>query len=104
MAPLWRALNDAGAEVVLSGHDHSYERFGPQTPAGRAARDGMVQFVVGTGGVNNYPIVRRRPNSRVARSFVFGVLELTLGEGEYAWRFVPVPGLTFTDRGSARCR
>ena len=64
----------------------------------------MVEFVVGTGGRNNYPIIRKRPNSVVRRSFVFGVLELTLGEREYAWRFVPVGGLTFTDRGSARCR
>jgi 3',5'-cyclic AMP phosphodiesterase CpdA len=102
--PLWRALERAGADVVLSGHDHSYERFGPQTATGRASHSGMVQFVAGTGGVNNYPVVRRRPNSRVRRSFVFGVLELTLGDGAYGWRFVGVPGLTFADRGSARCR
>jgi acid phosphatase type 7 len=104
VAPLWRTLERAGADVVLSGHDHSYERFGPQTSTGRASRNGMVQFVAGTGGVNNYPIIRRRPNSRVRRAFVFGVLELTLGEGSYAWRFVPVPGLTFSDRGVAQCR
>jgi Calcineurin-like phosphoesterase len=104
VAPLWRTLERAGADVVLSAHDHSYERFGPQTSTGRASREGMVQFVVGTGGVNNYPIIRARPNSRLRRSFVFGVLELTLGEGAYSWRFVPVPGLTFTDRGSGRCR
>lgn len=104
VTPLWRALDAAGADVVLSGHDHSYERFGPQSSTGRTDPAGMVEFVVGTGGVNNYPIVRRRPNSRVRRSFVFGVLELTLGDGEYGWRFVSVPGLTFTDRGSANCR
>ena len=103
VAPLWRTLEHAGADVVLSGHDHSYERFGPQTSTGRASPNGIVQFVVGTGGRNNYPIIRKRPNSRVRRTFVFGVLELTLGEGEYAWRFVPVGGLTFTDSGSARC-
>ncbi len=105
IAPLWRTLERAGADVILGGHDHSYERFGRQTASGRASsRAGMVQFVVGTGGVNNYPIVRRKPNSRVRRSFVFGVLELTLGPRAYGWRFVSVPGLTFTDRGSARCR
>ena len=102
--PLWRALERAGADVVLSGHDHSYERFGPQTAGGRASARGLVQFVVGTGGVNNYPIVRRRPNSRVRRSFVFGVLELTLGDGAYGWRYVGVPGFAFSDRGAARCR
>jgi len=103
VAPLWATLQRAGADVVLSGHDHSYERFGPQTSTGRASPNGIVEFVVGTGGRNNYPIIRKRPNSRVRRTFVFGVLELTLGEGEYAWRFVPVGGLTFTDSGSARC-
>jgi len=103
--PLWRTLQRGGADVVLSGHDHSYERFGPQTADGRAStRDGIVQFVVGTGGVNNYPIIRRRPHSRVRRSFVFGVLELTLGDGAYAWRFVPEPRFTFRDAGTARCR
>jgi hypothetical protein len=103
VAPLWRALDAAGADVILNGHDHSYERFGPQSSTGRADPAGMVEFVVGTGGVNNYPIVRRRPNSRIRRTFVFGVLELTLGDGAYAWRFVSVPGLTFTDRGTGRC-
>ncbi len=102
-APLWLTLQRAGAEVVLSGHDHSYERFAPQTSTGHASKTGIVQFVVGTGGRNNYPTLSRRPNSLVRRSFVFGVLKLTLGEGEYAWRFEPIKGLTFSDRGSARC-
>jgi hypothetical protein len=104
VAPLWRALYAARADVVLNGHDHSYERFAPQTPAAAASPNGIVEFVVGTGGVNNYPMFRARPNSVVRRSFVFGVLELTLGDGEYGWRFVSVPGLTFTDRGTGRCR
>jgi acid phosphatase type 7 len=102
-APLWATLQRAGADVVLSGHDHSYERFGPQTSTGKASPEGIVEFVVGTGGRNNYPIFRAKPNSIVRRSFVFGVLQLTLGDGEYAWRFVPVSGLTFSDRGSASC-
>jgi 3',5'-cyclic AMP phosphodiesterase CpdA len=104
VAPLWRTLEQAGADLVLSGHDHSYERFGPQTSTGRASVNGIVEFVVGTGGRNNYPIFHARPNSKVRRSFVFGALELTLGDGDYAWRFVPVGGLTFTDRGVGRCR
>jgi 3',5'-cyclic AMP phosphodiesterase CpdA len=103
LAPLWRTLERAGADLVLSGHDHSYERFGPQTSTGRASGNGIVEFVVGTGGRNNYPIFGAKPNSRVRRSFVFGVLELTLGTGQYGWRFVPVKGLSFTDRGVGRC-
>ena len=104
LVPLWRDLRRAGAELVLSGHDHDYERFAPQTESGRrdSAR-GVVQFVVGTGGENHYPIVRVRPNSLVHNSFTFGVLELSLRPGSYDWRFHPEAGATFTDSGSARC-
>lgn len=104
LAPLWRTLQDAGADVVLSGHDHDYERFAPQTWDGR--RDpahGVVQFVVGTGGASHYPIVFPRANSR-ARASTFGALRLTLGRGRYAWRFVAEPGDRFRDAGTARCR
>jgi acid phosphatase type 7 len=99
----WRALYEANADVVLAGHDHDYERFAPQTPSGELDRArGIREFVVGTGGksLRTFPTVR--PNS-VARDVTsFGVLELTLGNGAYAWRFRPAVG-SFTDRGSARC-
>lgn len=103
LAPLWRTLQDASADVVLSGHDHDYERFAPQAADGHAdARRGVVQFVVGTGGASSYPILFARPNSR-ARASTFGVLKLTLGRGRYAWRFVGTPGERFHDAGEARC-
>lgn len=104
LAPLWRTLQAAGADVVLSGHDHDYERFAPQDANGRAdPRHGIVQFVVGGGGRSLYPILLARPNSR-ARASTFGVLRLTLGRGAYAWRFVGEPGERFHDAGTARCR
>src|SRR5216110_2898225 len=34
MRGIWQARYDAGAERVISGHDHVYERFAPQTPSG----------------------------------------------------------------------
>jgi 3',5'-cyclic AMP phosphodiesterase CpdA len=103
-APLWADLQAAGAELVLSGHDHSYERFAPQTASGRldAAR-GVIQFVAGTGGVNHYPIVRVKPNSLAHNSTTFGVLELTLRAGSWSSRFVPEAGRTYTDSASGRC-
>jgi hypothetical protein len=102
-AALWRTLQQAGADVVLSGHDHDYERFAPQTAGGRLDRaHGIVQFVVGTGGKSSYPILFVRPHSR-ARATTFGVLQLTLGDGRYAWRFVGEPGERFRDQGTARC-
>jgi hypothetical protein len=102
--PLWQALYDAGAELVLSGHEHLYERFAPQTPAGVAdpAR-GIRQFTVGTGGRGLYSFGTIKPNSEVRNNTTFGVIELTLGSGSYGWRFVPVQGSSFTDSGTGAC-
>ena len=103
VAELWAVLEDAGAEIVLNGHDHSYERFEPQTGAGVADPDGLAEFVVGTGGASlrGFPAVR--PNSAARNSVAHGVLRLTLHEGSYDWRFVPVAGASFADAGSATC-
>ena len=102
--PLFQALYDAGADVVLSGHDHDYERFAPQSPAGAAdpAR-GIRQFVVGTGGKNHYAFSAVRPNSEVRNADTYGVLRLVLHPAGYDWSVVPEPGRTFTDSGSQSC-
>ena len=103
--PLWQALYDAGAEIVLSGHEHNYERFAPQTPGGALdlAR-GIREFVVGTGGGSGaYPFGTPIANSEVRITGVNGVLKLTLGDGTYAWQFIPVAGQTATDSGSGTC-
>jgi len=104
MEPLWEALYEAGAEVVLSGHEHNYERFAPQDPEGRADPErGIREFVVGTGGKSNYPIVAPIANSEVHNDETYGVLKLTLHPHSYEWQFVPVEGESFTDSGSSRC-
>jgi hypothetical protein len=102
--PLFQALYDHGAEVVLAGHNHNYERFAPQDPAGHSdpAR-GIRSFVVGTGGASHYQFGAVAANSEVRSADTFGVLRLTLGDGRYDWRFVPVAGRSFTDRGSGTC-
>ena len=100
----WRELYAAGADVVLVGHDHDYERFAPQDPGGRADPvRGIREFVVGTGGRNHDPIDRVDANSVVRNDNTFGVLEMTLHKGSYDWRFVPALGATFTDAGTASC-
>jgi calcineurin-like phosphoesterase family protein len=103
--PLWEVLYEAGADVVLSGHEHNYERFAPQNPGGREDPErGIRQFVVGTGGGKGlYPIVEPIANSEVRNDDTYGVLKLTLRPEGYGWRFVPVEGEAFTDAGSARC-
>ena len=99
----WQALVDAGADVVLVGHDHDYERFAPQDPSGRLDPErGMREFVVGTGGKSLRGFLGSRPNSEARDRSSFGVLELTLGAGVYAWRFVSAVGF-FADAGVARC-
>jgi hypothetical protein len=100
---LWRPLADAGAELVLTGHDHDYERFAPQTVDGQPAADGMREFVVGTGGAPLRPFERLAANSVARSASAHGVLKLTLGAGAYTWTFVPVPGQTYADAGSAAC-
>jgi acid phosphatase type 7 len=103
--PLFQQLYDHNADVVLNGHDHNYERFAPQTPAGALEADrGIRQFIVGTGGKSNYGQGAPRPNSEVRNATSHGVLELTLHETSYEWRFVPAAGDTFTDTGSEGCR
>jgi chitodextrinase len=103
--PLWQALWDGHADVVLSGHSHHYERFAPQAPDGvRDDATGIRQFIVGTGGRNlqlqlNPPL----PNTEARQNTSFGVLKLVLHGTSYDWQFVPTGGGTFTDSGSRAC-
>jgi hypothetical protein len=94
--PLWRLLARSRADVVLTGHDHDYERFAPI--------DGIRQFVVGTGGKSHYELSSPRRRSSVAgNDTTYGVLRLTLQRDRYAWRFLAVAGGGFSDSGSGRC-
>ena len=104
VGPFWDALYEYGAEIVLGGHAHVYERFAPQTPwAAADPATGIRQFVVGTGGNGHYGFRGVKPNSQVRNANTFGVLKLDLRAGGYNWRFVPQAGKTFTDAGSGTC-
>jgi hypothetical protein len=100
----WDALYDYGAELVLSGHAHVYERFAPQTPSGKADPDhGIRQIVVGTGGSSLYRFGSARPNSQVRNASTFGVLKLALHDGSYDWNFIAQRGKSFRDSGHGSC-
>src|SRR3984893_1140396 len=102
--PLFQALYDANADVVIGGPDHDYERFAPQTPDGAAdTKRGIREFVVGTGGKNHRPFGEPKPNSELRDATAFGVLELTLKPNSYDWQFIPEAGKSFTDSGSGTC-
>jgi hypothetical protein len=102
--PLWKALDEAGAEVILTGHDHNYERWKPQDAAGNAIANGIVEFVIGTGGTSLRAFTTTQPaNTAVRNASTWGVLKLTLHATSYDWEFVPIAGQTFTDRGTVNC-
>ena len=104
MKPIWQILYRHDVDIILTGHDHIYERFAPQTAEGMldTAR-GIRQFVVGTGGSNHTPIAEIVANSEVSDATTYGVLMLTLQPASYDWEFVPEAGGTFTDSGTASC-
>ncbi|HEX4896887.1 MAG TPA: metallophosphoesterase [Candidatus Limnocylindrales bacterium] len=100
---LWGALDDAGAEIVVNGHDHDYERFAPQDVNGAADPAGIVEYVAGTGGRSHYAFGPPLANSLVRDNTAFGVLRFDLDAGGWASTFVPVAGATFTDSATGTC-
>lgn len=103
MRDVWRLLDAAGVDVVLSAHEHLYERFAPQDVDGRADPAGLRQFTVGTGGASLYDLRSRHANSEVFERRTWGVIRMTLKTGGYDWEFVPIAGQTFRDAGSGVC-
>jgi hypothetical protein len=103
VAPFWEALYAAGADVVVNGHDHDYERFAPQDPSGREDRErGIREFVVGTGGKELRRFKDPVGNSELRAAVTHGVLKLVLHPDSYDWTFIPTGG-DFSDAGSGPC-
>ncbi|MDT7781768.1 MAG: acid phosphatase type 7 [Pseudonocardiales bacterium] len=102
--PLFQALYDNNADLVVTGHNHQYERFAPQNPTGGLdnAR-GIRQFVAGMGGAGAYPFGTIKPNSEARNTGTRGVLKVTLHSNSFDWQFVPEGGKTYTDSGTTNC-
>jgi hypothetical protein len=96
-------LVKGGVDIVISAHDHIYERFSPMRADGSLDKTGVRQFVVGTGGNMLYPVQGIEPHSEISSNEAHGVLKLTLHPSSYAWEFVPVEGGTFRDVGRSEC-
>jgi len=102
--PIWDALYAFGAELVINGHDHGYERFAPQAPDGTADPTyGIREIIAGTGGANLGSFGVVAANSQVRNNTSHGVLKLSLGGGSYGWEFVQADGPAFIDTGSGSC-
>jgi acid phosphatase type 7 len=100
---LFQALYDGGADLLLTGHDHGYERFAPMDALGnRDGARGVRQFVVGTGGKNLEQRVAPQPNSEVRHVSGFGILKVELRPTAYRWRYLSDGG-SFTDAGANAC-
>ena len=101
---VWGILQGYGAELVISAHDHFYERFAPIDSVGVPTSSGVRLFVVGTGGA---PLTRQHGSHPASEAWasVWGVLKLTLRSDSYHWAFVPVSGSTpIADAGTGACR
>lgn len=100
----WQALYDANADLVISGHDHDYQRWAPQTASGAldSAR-GIVEFVAGMGGRSHYAFTRTSANRVAGNDTSYGVLRLDLAPSSYTFAFVPVAGQSYSDSGSGTC-
>jgi hypothetical protein len=104
MKEVWKILYEAGADIVVSSHDHVYERFAPMDANGKVdPQHGIREFLVGTGGAGVYKFKKIVANSEVHDNTTYGVLKFTMSKGHYAWQFIPMAGQTFTDSGAAAC-
>jgi Calcineurin-like phosphoesterase len=102
---LWQVAVREGVDVVLTAHEHSYERHAPMDADGARDPGGTRLFIVGTGGGNLRPYRDPPlPTTEVRNDDTWGLLRLELRPDGYDWRFIPVEGRTFTDRGSGTCR
>ncbi|HLO35203.1 MAG TPA: hypothetical protein VK194_03940, partial [Candidatus Deferrimicrobium sp.] len=103
VAPFWEQLHAAGAELIVNGHDHDYERFAPQDPSGAVERPGgLREIVVGTGGAELRAFHTQAANSEFRQAGTYGVLRLTLHPFNYDWEFLPTSG-DIADSGSTPC-
>ncbi|MFF3286922.1 metallophosphoesterase family protein [Streptomyces sp. NPDC003023] len=101
--PAWDELYGHGADLVLVGHDHSYQRYAKINPSKVKDPKGIREILVGTGGRGYYAAEGTHSALEAKNDNTFGVLKLRLTSSTYKWDFLPVEGSTFTDSGTARC-
>jgi acid phosphatase type 7 len=103
MQDIWKAASENNVELVLNGHEHTYERFAPMNAVGEADSGGTTEILVGSGGISHYHLGIKKPNSQTFNADTYGVLKLELATSGYKFEFLPEPEKTFTDAGAGAC-
>ena len=103
MQDIWTVLASANIEIVLSGHDHTYERFAPLDANGKPNPKGIRSFVIGTGGRSLYAFSNPHPHSQSKQNSSLGVSKFTLEPNGYSWEFIAANGSDFKDNGTGKC-
>jgi acid phosphatase type 7 len=103
MQDIWAVLAKANTEIVLAGHDHTYERFAPLDSSGKPNLKGIRSFVVGTGGRSFYAFSNPQPHSQAKQNSSLGVNKFTLETNGYSWEFMSAKGTDFKDSGTGKC-
>lgn len=113
---VWTVLYEGGADLVLNGGNHIYERFAPMrydksyrepTKSEFAADSvrGIRQITTGLGGdgplesptfVINHPLSEYQSGGN-------GVLKVTLGDSTYTWQFLNTRWSNIRDSGTGKC-
>ncbi len=103
MKKIFAELYKHGVDVVVTGHEHVYERLAPLNALGEIDREkGIRSFIVGTGGAILGVFGKTHPASEV-RFAKHGVIKFTLKSGSYEWQFVSALDDSPWDSGSAAC-
>jgi fibronectin type 3 domain-containing protein len=101
VAGIWSLLAQHGVDLVVNGHDHTYQRWQPLDGSGTPDANGMTEIVVGTGGHAIGAFIQS--DSRLAVSAQeFGALRLVLASEGASYQFVTAGGQTL-DSGSVGC-
>ena len=101
---LWKAAVAGGADLIVTGHDHHYERFAPLTETGEVATTGGTPLIIaGLGGAPTYALRETAPGSQATDNRQHGVVSLTLTPSGFTSEFVSAADGVATDTFSAPC-
>lgn len=100
---VWNRLMAAKAEVVINGHDHSYQRYARMNASCQADPSGPMELIAATGGHTMKKWSKAKPAVELYRQNTdYGALKLTLKSSSFAWEFHTVGGKVL-DAGQQAC-